>query len=93
LRSRQTKETSTIHYRRDDAFREGRLAAEAGDTAQAAREMEAFAIAFANPDVRVTFRVTSAGSRPPRAAGHPEKADAVLKAAGTYVDCYRSAPT
>jgi hypothetical protein len=23
------------------------------------------------------------------AAGHPDKADAVLKAAGTFVDCYR----
>lgn len=23
------------------------------------------------------------------AAGHPEKADAVLKTAGTFVDCYR----
>jgi tetratricopeptide (TPR) repeat protein len=71
-------------------FVKGRLAAETGDAAQAAREMEAFATAFANPDVRSNFPGYECWVAPAEeAAGHPEKADAVLKTAGTYVDCYR----
>ena len=58
----------------------GRVAAEAGDAPQAAREMEAFATAFANPDVRSNFPGYGCWVAPAEeAAGHPEKADAVLK--------------
>lgn len=72
------------------AFVRGRLAAEAGDTERAVNEMEAFGRAFANPAVGNNFAGYNCWIAPAEeAAGHPDRADAVLKAAGTYVDCYR----
>lgn len=73
-------------------FVRGRLAAEAGDGSGAVREMEAFGAAFANPIVATNYPGYSCWIAPAEAeeaAGHPEKADALLKSAGTYVDCYR----
>jgi tetratricopeptide (TPR) repeat protein len=68
----------------------GRLAAEAGDTARAASEMEAFAAANADPIVSTGYPGYSCWIAPAEeAAWHPDKADAALKAAGTFVDCYR----
>jgi tetratricopeptide (TPR) repeat protein len=68
----------------------GRLAAEAGDVASAAMEMEAYGAAFANPAVSSNTPGYNCWIAPAEeAAGHPDKADAVLKAAGTFVDCYR----
>src|SRR5665213_455285 len=58
--------------------------------ARAASEMEAFAAAYTNPAVAYDRPVWPCWIAPAEeAAGHHEKADAVLKMAGTYVDCYR----
>jgi tetratricopeptide (TPR) repeat protein len=71
-------------------FVHGRLAAEAGDTARAVAEMEAFQADFANPVVSSNFAGYTCWVAPAEeAAGRPDKADAVLKAAGRYVDCFR----
>ena len=71
-------------------FVRGRLAAEASDVAGAAIEMEAFGAAYANPAVSLNNPGYNCGIAPAEeAAGHPDKADAVLKTAGTFVDCYR----
>ena len=71
-------------------FVRGRLAAEAGDAARAAIEMEAFGRAYANPAVSGNSPGYHCWIAPAEeAAGHPDKADAVLKSAGTFVDCYR----
>jgi len=71
-------------------FVRGRLAAEAGDVPSAAREMEAFAAAYANPTLPFNYPGYNCWIAPAEeAAGHPEKVDALLKSAGTYVDCYR----
>ena len=71
-------------------FVHGRIAAEAGDVARAAAEMDAFLTAFANPTVCSNYAGYNCWAAPAEeAAGHPEKADAVLKTAGRYVDCYR----
>jgi tetratricopeptide (TPR) repeat protein len=71
-------------------FVRGRLAAEAGDVASAAMEMEAYGAAFANPAVSSNNPGYNCSIAPAEeAAGHPDKADAVLKTAGTFVDCYR----
>jgi tetratricopeptide (TPR) repeat protein len=71
-------------------FLRGRLAAEAGDTAHAAAELEAFGALFVNPSVTFNFPGFPCWIAPAEeAAGHPDKADAVLKSAGTFVDCYR----
>jgi len=68
----------------------GRLAAEAGDTARAALEMEAYGAAYADPAVSSNNPGYNCWIAPAEeAAGHPDKADAVLKTAGTFVDCYR----
>jgi tetratricopeptide (TPR) repeat protein len=71
-------------------FVHGRLAAEAGDVASAAMEMEAYRAAYADPAVssdRPGYNCWIAPAE--EAAGHPDKADALLKTAGTFVDCYR----
>jgi tetratricopeptide (TPR) repeat protein len=71
-------------------FVRGRLAAEAGDAARAATEMEAFGTAYADPFIATSapgYRCWIAPAE--EAAGHPDKADAVLMTAGTFVDCYR----
>ena len=71
-------------------FVHGRLATEAGDGLQAAAEMEAFAAAFANPVVSSNYAGYLCWIAPAEElAGHPDKADAALKAGGRYVDCYR----
>jgi len=71
-------------------FVRGRLAAEAGNTSKAVTEMEAFQVGNANPIVSTNYPGYSCWVAPvEEAAGHPDKADAILKAAGTYVDCYR----
>lgn len=68
----------------------GRLAAEAGDTDLALAEMEAFAKTYADPAVSTNYPGYHCWVAPAEAAaGHPDKADAFLKTAGTYVDCYR----
>ncbi len=71
-------------------FVRGRMAAETGDTASAATEMEAFGMADTNPIVSTSNPGYSCWIAPAEeAAGNPTKADAVLKTAGTFVDCYR----
>jgi tetratricopeptide (TPR) repeat protein len=71
-------------------FVHGRLAAEAGDVPRAVAEMEAFQAAFANPVVSSNFAGYTCWVAPAEeAAGRPDKADAVLKATGRYVDCWR----
>ncbi|HWS61238.1 MAG TPA: tetratricopeptide repeat protein [Steroidobacteraceae bacterium] len=68
----------------------GRLAAEAGDAGTAATEMEAFGAAFPEPAVVTNYPGYNCWIAPAEeAAGHPDRADAVLKTAGTFVDCYR----
>jgi tetratricopeptide (TPR) repeat protein len=52
--------------------------------------MEAFKTAYANPAVEFNYPGYNCWIAPAEeAVGHPERADAVLKAAGTFVDCYR----
>jgi tetratricopeptide (TPR) repeat protein len=71
-------------------FVRGRLAAEAGDAARAATEMEAFGTAYQDPAVSTNNPGYNCWIAPAEeAAGHPDKADAVLMNAGTFVDCYR----
>jgi tetratricopeptide (TPR) repeat protein len=71
-------------------FEHGRLAAEAGDEATAVTEMEAFGMAYANPAVSTNNPGSNCWIAPAEeAAGYPDKADAVLNTAGTFVDCYR----
>jgi Tetratricopeptide repeat len=71
-------------------FVRGRLAAEAGDVTGAAMQMEAYGAAYADPAVSSNNPGYNCWIAPAEeAAGHPDKADAVLKTAGTFVDCYR----
>ena len=71
-------------------FIHGRLAAEAGDATRAVTEMEAFQAGYANPIVSSNYAWYNCWIAPAEeAAGHPDKADAVLKSAGHYVDCWR----
>jgi tetratricopeptide (TPR) repeat protein len=68
----------------------GRLAAEAGDAATALIEMEAYGAAYADPAVSSSNAGYNCWIAPAEeAAGHPDRADAVLKSAGTFIDCYR----
>jgi tetratricopeptide (TPR) repeat protein len=71
-------------------FVHGRLAAEAGDTAKAVVEMEAFGKAYADPLVSSDYPGYNCWIAPAeQAAGHLALADAALKAGGHFVDCYR----
>ena len=71
-------------------FVRGRIAALAGDTARAANEMEAFETAYRNPVVLANYPGYHCWIAPvEEAAGHRDKADALLKTAGSFVDCYR----
>ena len=71
-------------------FVRGRLAAEAGDTAKAAEEMEAFGKGYVEPIIIINYPGYSCWiAAAEEAAGHPDRADAVLESAGSYVDCYR----
>jgi tetratricopeptide (TPR) repeat protein len=68
----------------------GRLATEAGDVASSAMQMQAFAAAYADPAVSSNNPGYHCWIAPAEeAAGRPDKADAVLKTAGAFVDCYR----
>jgi tetratricopeptide (TPR) repeat protein len=72
------------------AFLRGRMAAESGDIVAAAREMEAFRTAYTKPAVVFNLPGYNCWIAPAEeAAGHPDKADAVLNSAGTFVDCRR----
>jgi len=72
------------------SFLRGRLAAESGDVTTAAHEMEAFETTYTNPVVTFNWPGYNCWVAPAEeAAGHPDRADAVLNSAGTYVDCYR----
>lgn len=71
-------------------FVRGRIAAERGDVATAARELEAFQASYANPIVSSNYPGYLCWLAPAEeAAGRPDKADAVLAASGSFVDCYR----
>jgi tetratricopeptide (TPR) repeat protein len=71
-------------------FVHARLASEAGDVVRAASEMAAFSTAFTDPVVATNYPGYNCWIAPAEeAAGHPDKADAVLKTAGAFVDCYR----
>jgi tetratricopeptide (TPR) repeat protein len=71
-------------------FIHGRIAAEAGNVRQAVTEMEAFGADNSNPVVSYNYPGYSCWIAPAEeAAGHPDKADAALKAGGHFVDCYR----
>jgi tetratricopeptide (TPR) repeat protein len=68
----------------------GRAAMESGDFATAVVELEAYGLAYANPAVSTQNPGYHCWIAPAEeAAGHPDKADALLKSAGTFVDCYR----
>jgi tetratricopeptide (TPR) repeat protein len=71
-------------------FVRGMLASEAHDTAQAASEMEAFQQGYANPVVYTNYPGYTCWIAPvEEAAGRANRADAVLAAGGSFVDCYR----
>jgi tetratricopeptide (TPR) repeat protein len=71
-------------------FIRGQLAAEGEDVLRAATEMEAFGAAYADPNVSSNYPGYSCWIAPAEeAAGHPDKADATLRASGHFVDCYR----
>jgi tetratricopeptide (TPR) repeat protein len=71
-------------------FVRGELALEAGNSERAMTEMEAFGQAYRDPVISSSFPGFNCWIAPAEeAAGHPDRADAVLKTAGTYVDCYR----
>jgi tetratricopeptide (TPR) repeat protein len=71
-------------------FVRGLLAMEANDVVQAAAEMELFATAYADPNVSTGYPGYACWVAPAEEmAGHSDKADAVLKATGNFVDCYR----
>jgi tetratricopeptide (TPR) repeat protein len=68
----------------------GRLALQAGDIATAVAELEAFGTAYADPALSGNFPGYHCWiALAEEAAGRPDKADAFLKTAGTFVDCYR----
>jgi tetratricopeptide (TPR) repeat protein len=71
-------------------FIRSRIATERGDIVAALREMEAFNTAFTNPEVSSQYPGYNCWAAPvEEAAGHPDRADAVLRSAGSFVDCYR----
>ena len=71
-------------------FVQGLLATETGDVVRAVNEMEAFLNAYSDPPVSWADYGYNCWVAPvEEAAGHPDKADAVLKTAGTFHDCYR----
>ncbi len=71
-------------------FVNGRLAAEAGDVTRAETELEAFGAVNADPLVSSEAPGYTCWIAPAaQAAGHPERADAILNSAGHFVDCAR----
>jgi tetratricopeptide (TPR) repeat protein len=68
----------------------GLLAADSGDPERAVSEMDAFLAAYSNPAVVWVWAGFNCWAAPAEeAAGHPDKADVILKTGGTFVDCYR----
>jgi tetratricopeptide (TPR) repeat protein len=68
----------------------GRLAQESNGTATFLREMEAYAAANAEPAVSYGDTSYNCSVAPAEeAAGHPDRADAAIKAGGHFVDCIR----
>jgi tetratricopeptide (TPR) repeat protein len=68
----------------------GMLTAESGDSARAVSEWEAYLRAYSDPAVAwANYGLNCWAAPAEEAAGHPEKADAVLKTGGTFLDCYR----
>jgi tetratricopeptide (TPR) repeat protein len=71
-------------------FVRGLLAIDANDAVRAVTEMELFATAYADPNVSTGYPGYACWVAPAEEmAGHSDKADAVLKATGSFVDCYR----
>ena len=71
-------------------FVHGWAASDRGDWSDAARELEMFAAGYTNPLVGTQFPGSDCWLIPAEEmAGHPDKADAAVKAGGHYVDCYR----
>jgi tetratricopeptide (TPR) repeat protein/tetrahydromethanopterin S-methyltransferase subunit G len=71
-------------------FVRGELAEAAGDKARAVEEMDAFGAICANSPFLSNCPGNTCWIAPAEeAVGHPEKADAVLKTGGQFVDCYR----
>ena len=67
-----------------------RLAVEAGDLAAAATHIAAFDAANASSAVTTDIGSLNCWLAPAEeAAGHPDRADAILLSSGTFVDCYR----
>ena len=69
-----------------------RLAVESGDLAAAAAQIAAFDAANANPISALTADIGSLDcwlAPAEEAAGHPDRADAILLSSGAFVDCYR----
>ena len=71
-------------------FSRGLLAMEAGDTARALTEMEAFGKSNADPIVSSNYAPYTCWIAPAEeAAGRRDRADAVLTAGGRFGDCFR----
>jgi tetratricopeptide (TPR) repeat protein len=71
-------------------FVRGRAALDRGDPAGAATELEPMGAAFASPALWTEFPGLNCWLAPAEElAGHPDKADAAVKAGGRFVDCYR----
>jgi tetratricopeptide (TPR) repeat protein len=71
-------------------FARGELALASGDTALALNEMEGFGTLFKDLSVASVYIGDDCWiALAEEAAGHADKADAVLNAGGTFVDCYR----
>jgi tetratricopeptide (TPR) repeat protein len=71
-------------------FVHGWGALDRGDWARAAAELEAYAPLSANPSVGLQVPGYTCWLGPAEEmAGHPDKADAAIKAGGRFVDCWR----
>ena len=71
-------------------FVQGRLALELGNVTKAAMEMEVFGIGYADPVAATNYPGFNCWIAPAEeAAGRRDRADAVLKSGGPFVDCYR----
>ena len=71
-------------------FVHGWAALDRGDGARAAAELEVFGAAYANPNISTQIPGYACWLAPAEEmAGHPDKADAALKAGGRFVDCWR----
>jgi tetratricopeptide (TPR) repeat protein len=71
-------------------FVRGELALASDDSGLALKEMQAFGSAFKDPVVAADYIGYECWvALAEEAGGHLDKADAILKSAGTFVDCYR----